>query len=250
MAEQRIQNENQGAASEAPVVLVQNSRVADDVQEIDLIEVFFTLLNGWKSLFLGVLIGAVILAAYHTFLIVPTYQATTELYITSNDSVISLQDLQVGSALTEDYRFIITSRAVLNQVIDDLKLDVSYEGLKRMVTVTNPSGTHVIRTSVTTRDLALSRDIANDLLNVSIERIYQVVGTNEPTIIDFSEAEAVQEVTPRLLRYVAIGGMIGFLLVAAVLIIRMLMNNTIRTDEDVEKYLELPVLSAIPFYHE
>jgi len=164
--------------------------------------------------------------------------------------VISLQDLQLGSALTEDYQSIIKSRAVLNKVIDDLQLDTDYKGLQKMISVSNPSGTHIIQTSVTTTDLALSRDIANDLLNVSIDRIYQIVGTSEPTIIDYSEAEAVEDVTPGLIRYVFVGGIVGALIVAMFVVMRMLMDNTIKNDDDVEKYLQMPVLTAVPFYEE
>lgn len=218
--------------------------------EIDLIEVFFVLLHSWKAMLMAFLIGATIMALYHTYMVTPTYQASTELYITNTDSMISLQDLQIGAALTEDYQAIIKSRAVLNQVIADLGLDTDYKKLGKLIRVSNPNGTHIIHTAVTTNDLALSRDIANDLLNVSIDRIYQIVGTSEPTIIDYSEAQAVEEVTPGLVKYMAIGGLVGVLVVAVFVILRMLMDNTIKSDDDVEKYLQLPVLAAIPFYKE
>ena len=220
----------------------------EEETEIDLMEIFFLLLHNWKSLFMAFLIGATIMALYHTYLVTPTYQANTELYITNTDSMISLQDLQIGSALTADYQSIITSRAVLNQVIDDLQLNTDYKGLRKLVSVSNPSGTHIIHTSVKTGDLALSRDIANDLLNVSIDRIYQIVGTSEPTIIDYSEAEAVDDVTPGLLRYMFIGGAIGIIIVAVFFIAKMLMDTTLKSDDDVEKYLQLPVLAAVPYY--
>ncbi|MBR1558727.1 MAG: hypothetical protein IJ646_00655 [Clostridia bacterium] len=221
-----------------------------DETEIDLLEVFFTLLHSYKALIMAFLIGATIMALFHTYLVTPTYEASTELYITSTDSMISLQDLQIGTALTDDYQAIISSRGVLNQVISDLQLDTDYEGLSKLVKVSNPSGTHIIHTSVTTDDLALSRDIANDLLNVCIDRIYQIVGTSEPTIIDYSEAAAVKEVTPGILKYMAIGGLVGMLLVAVVVIMRMLMDTTIKSDDDVEKYLQLPVLAAVPYFKE
>ena len=233
------------------MILADRSPLNDeDIAEIDLLEVFFVLLHHWRSLLLACLIGASIMAAYHTFFITPSYRASTELYITNTDSMISLQDLQIGSALTDDYQNIIKSRAVLNKVIDDLQLDTDYKGLSDLVTVSNPTGTHIIHTSVTTDDLALSRDIANDMLNVSIDRIFQIVGTSEPTIIDYSEAEAVEDVTPGMLKYMAIGGAIGIFLVAAFVIIRMFMDNTMKSDDDVEKYLRLPVLSAVPYYKE
>ena len=243
--------EQNNAAVKQNIVPANHAPVNDiDVGEIDLLEVFFVLLHNWKSLLMACLLGAAIMGAYHTFFVTPSYRASTELYITNTDSMISLQDLQIGTALTEDYQSIIKSRTVLNKVIQDLQLDTDYKGLNELVKVSNPSGTHIIHTEVTTSDLALSRDIANDLLNVSIDRIYQIVGTSEPTIIDFSEAEAVEEVTPSLVKYMAIGGAIGLLIVAALVIIRMIMDNTMKSDDDVEKYLQLPVLSAVPYYKE
>lgn len=218
--------------------------------EIDLIEVFFALLNQWKALALAAIIGGLLMVAYHTLFVIPTFQAATEMYITNNDSVISLQDLQIGSALTEDYKSIITSRAVLNRVIDDLQLNTDYKGLRRLIEVENPSGTHILRTRVTTTDAELSRNIANSLLNESIDRIYQVVGTSAPTIIDYSESEAVEEVTPSMLRFAVIGAFVGMLLVMVFVVIRMLMDSTIKSDDDVEKYLKLPVLAAVPYYDE
>ena len=85
---------------------------------------------------------------------------------------------------------------------------------------------------------------------MSIDRIYQIVGTSEPTIIDYSEAEAVEEVTPGILKYMAIGGLVGILIVAAFIVIKMMMDNTIHSDDDVEKYLQLPVLAAVPYFKE
>ena len=221
---------------------------SEEQTEIDLVELFFVLLSHWKSLLLCSLIGAVLLGAFHIKMVKPVYTATTELYITSSDSVISLSDLQLGSALTSDYQSIITSRSVLNKVIEDLQLDTDYKGLSKLISVSNPTGTHIIRTRVSTSDLTLSRDIANDLLIVSIERIYQIVGSNEPTVIDYSQAEAVEDATPGILRNFAIGAVVGFVLVAAVLTVRMIMNSTLKTEDDVEKYLQLPVLSAVPYY--
>ena len=119
-----------------------------------------------------------------------------------------------------------------------------------MITVTNPASTHIISTSVVTGDPELSRNIANAVLNTSIDAIYQVVGTSEPTIIDYAEAEAVKEVTPSLYRFLAIGALAGIVLACAFVTLRMLTDNTMKTDDDIERYLQLPVLAAVPFYKE
>lgn len=238
------QNRPIAQAATRPTAQRRNSR------EIDLVELFYVLLHNWKPLLLAGLMGVVLMAGYYGMFVKNTYEATTELYITNTDSVISFQDLQIGSALTEDYRTIIVSRTVLNKVISDLQLDVDYEELRKLITVSNPTGTHIISTAVRTTDIETSRNIANDLLNVSIEQIYQIIGTGKPTIIDYSEAEAVEDVTPSLIMFMLIGGFVGVMLVAAFIAVRMIMDDSIRSDDDVTKYLQLPVLSAVPYYEE
>ena len=226
------------------------NRIQPEDDVIDLKEVFFVLLNGWKVILLALLLGAAAFGAYHTFLIKPSYQADATMYITNTDSVISFSDLQLSSALTDDYAKILKSRTVLNRVIDELQLEMNYKQLASLIRVENPDSTHILSLYVTCGDLELSRNIVNALLNIGIDQIYQIVGTNQPTVIDYSVAEAVQDVTPGIKKYILMGGMLGAVLACAVLVVRMLMNTTIRTEGDVEKYLQLPILAAVPYYTE
>ena len=199
----------------------------EDEIEIDLKEIFFLLVYKWKMILMALLIGAVLFGAYHTFLMRPSYQADASIYITNTDSMISFSDLQLSAALTEDYANIIKSRTVLNRVIEELELDLDYEELSELVTVTNPDSTHIIEMQVVCGDPELSRNITNALMNISIEQIYQIIGSSEPTVIDYSIAESVEDVTPSIFKYMAIGGLLGALAVCAALIIRMLMDSTV-----------------------
>lgn len=226
------------------------NELSEDEIEIDLREIFFALLTNWKSIFMAFLIGAVILGAYHSFLLQSSYQADAKIYITNTDSLISFSDLQLSAALTDDYADIIQSRTVLNRVIDQLQLDLNYEELKELIEIENPDSTHIIHILVTCNDFVLSRNIANALLNIAIDQIYQIIGSGEPTVIDYSEAEAVKDVTPSLFRYLAIGGVVGAFLICALLVVRLLTNTTMRSEEDVDRYLHLPVLAAVPYYRE
>lgn len=245
-----MEQKNQTTERQNMVLADYQTTVANDETEIDLVELFFVMLHHWRSFLLAILLGATLMGAYHTYFVKPTYSATAEFYITNSDSVISLADLNMGRALTADYQNIIKSRAVLNKVIQDLGLNIDYRTLANLIKVDNPSDTHIIDMTVTTSDLTLSRDIVNDLLTVSIERIYQIIGTNEPTIIDYSEAEAVKDVTPSIIRHMVIGGLIGAVLVAAFVVLRSIMDSTIKSDDDVERYLHLPVLAAVPYYRQ
>ena len=222
----------------------------DEEVYIDIGEILFALLAGWKSIVLCILLGAVLFGAFHVFFVKPSYQADAEIFITNTDSVISISDLQLSSALTEDYSKIIKSRTVLKKVIDQLDLDVTYKDLSKLVTVSNPNGTHIINIKVRCDDLELARNIANAFLNISIDQIYQIIGSSEPTVIDYAEADAVEDVSPGLFRFLAIGAMVGALLMCAIIVIRVISDTTIKTEEDVIKYLQVPVLAAVPYSEE
>lgn len=245
--EQKTIQEQKKVQNQA-VIQAQSRHQTEDT--IDLREVFFTLLGHWKLLLVTTLIGGILFGTYHTFMVRPSYQADVMIYITNTDSLVTFSDLQLSSALTEDYAYIIRSRNVLNQVIDELELNLNYKQLRNLISVTNPDSSHIIDIKVTCDDLELSRNIANALLNISVKQIYQIVGSSEPNVIDYSEAEAVEDVTPGLTRYLMMGMLLGFAAMCALLVMRMLMNTTMKTEEDIEKYLQMPVLASVPYYKE
>ena len=119
---------------------------------IDLMEIAHLLLHKWKLLLVALLAGAVLGGAYCAFMLETTYRAEASLYITSNESLLSFSDLQLSSALTEDYAYIIKSRTVLERVIDEQQLDMDYKALEKLVSVANPDSSHVIQIAVTTSD--------------------------------------------------------------------------------------------------
>ena len=185
---------------------------------------------------LAMLIGAVLAGVYYLVGVKPSYQADASIFITNNDSVITVSDLQLSSELTEDYAKIIKSRNVLKQVIKDLDLNLDY--------------LYIITITVSCGDMELCRDIANSLMNIGLERIYQVIGSSEPTIIDFSEAESVEEITPSPTKYLAMGLILGMVLACGLVCMIYLTDTTIKTEDDLKKYLGIPILSIVPYYEE
>lgn len=231
----------------------QGNLAAAPLQEegtIDLMELFWAAVSRWKLLLLALLTGALLAGIYHTYMLTPTYQADSSIFITSNESIVSISDLQISSELTADYAAIIKSRNVLKQVIKDLDLDLNYKQLANLVSVTNPTDSHIIQISVTCGDMELSRDIANALLNTGIERIYQVIGNSEPTVIDYSEAEAVMEVTPGFFKYAVMGALLGLIIACGLILVQFLTDTTIKTEDELRKQTGMPVLAVIPYYEE
>ena len=216
-----------------------NNRPEQSGEVIDLLELFWELVKHWKHILLAMLIGAVLAGVYYLVGVKPSYQADASIFITNNESVITVSDLQLSSELTEDYAKIIKSRNVLKQVIKDLDLNLDYRALNGLVSVTVSCG-----------DMELCRDIANSLMNIGLERIYQVIGSSEPTIIDFSEAESVEEITPSLTKYLAMGLILGMVLACGLVCMIYLTDTTIKTEDDLKKYLGIPILSIVPYYEE
>ena len=235
---------------EKPAKPVVTETIIQQEDTIDLLELFWVLLNRWKIILLTMLITAMLAGVYYLVGVKPSYQADASIFITNNESVITVSDLQLSSELTEDYAKIIKSRNVLKQVIKELDLNLDYRELSKLVSVTNPDNSHIITITVTCGDVELCRDIANSLMNIGLDRIYQVVGSSEPTVIDYSEAEAVDEITPALTKYLAIGLLLGLIAACGLICVRYMTDTTLKTEDDLKRYLDIPVLSVVPYYEE
>lgn len=218
----------------------------DDEMEIDLIEVLHLFLKRW-----WLIIGCGILCAAAAFgftktLVTPQYRATSMIYILSKTtSISSAIDLQLGKQLTVDFQTLATSRTVVERVIDELNLDTTYEELVKQITVTNPSGSQILEIAVLDSDPQMACDISNAMSDTTAERVAEVMVTDKPSTVDDAVVPKYPA-TPNTLKNTAIAGVIGMLLVMAVLLVNYLLDDRLKTEEDVMKYLELNTLASIP----
>lgn len=227
-----------------PVKAAQN--VEEDM-EIDLIDLAYTLLDKIHYIILCFLIGAVVFNAYAYFLVEPTYTSTSKMYVVSasSDSVVNLTDLNIGTSLTADYEQLMLSYPVLEQVIDELNLDMDSEELAKMISLENPSDTRLLNITVTSTDPVLARDIANKLMEVSIEYLPRTMSTNPPNVAQSAKL-AIRKAGPSYTKYTIMGAFVGALLYCAYLVFIYLMDDTIHTPEDMERYFGVVPLTAIP----
>lgn len=213
---------------------------------IDLLELFFVLLDHWKSILLVMIVCGCLAGAYNHFLIKSVYRANAEIYITNTDTVISFQDVQLSAALTVDYEEVIRSRTVLKKVIEDQKLDMTFSELRNMITVENPNGSHCLKIYVKTSNPAESVSITNSLVKYGTDQIFRVVGNDEPTIIDYAEEDSVEEIRPGMKKYIMMGALAGAVILCGFFVMGFLLDTTLKTEEDIEKYLGYTVLASIP----
>lgn len=214
--------------------------------EIDLIELIRVL---WSRIWVIILVTALglgIAAGVTMLFIKPMYKSTSTMYVlTKSTSITSLADVQLGSQLTKDYMVVITSRPVVEEVINNLGLDMTYEQLKSSITVTNPVDTRFLEITVENHDAFLAKKIVDELADVSAKSMAEVMDTQAPNIMDYGQI-AESPSSPSLVKNSAIGAMIGFVLICAVIVVMYLLNDSIRTSDDIEKYLGLNTLGVIP----
>ena len=222
-----------------------NEQAQDEV-EINLVDLFLALKQKWWALLLGLLLGLILAGIYTWGIQKPTYTASSMIYMRgSSTNTTSYQDLQVGEALTQDYEVIFTSRVVLQEVIDRLGLDIDYKDLATQIEMSNPTDTRILTVSMTSTDAQRAADIVNTLVEVSIEKIKEM-DPEEPYRV-FEEAIADwTPVGPSAPKNLAVGGLLGLCLVAAYLILMYVWNDKIRTSDDVERALGIPVLCMVP----
>lgn len=221
-------------------------RMQNDEIEIDLRDILFVLLDKIWIILLSVVIGAVSFGLYTYALIEPVYQSQSMLYIlTKSTSLTSLADIQVGTQLTNDYVVFVTSRPVVDKVIDNLDLDMTYEEFVKNVSVDNPSNTRILKLTVKNTDPKMAQIIVNELSDVAASRVAEVMDTEAPSVADYGHLPQ-EPSSPNLIKNTAIGGMLFAILAIVIIVVLYLLNDSIKTSDDVEKYLGLTVLGSIP----
>lgn len=218
----------------------------NDEIEIDLLELFYELKKKLWLIILAALIGGGIFGLFSKIILVPKYTSTTMMYVLSKETTLtSLADLQIGSQLTKDYKVMITSRPVLQQVIDELGLEYDYQELEEKLVIDNPVDTRILALSIEDPDPLLAADIVNTVAKCSSEYIGEIMEMIPPKIVEEGEA-AIEPTSPHVKRNTVIGAAVGIFLVCAFVSVRLIMNDTVKTEEDVEKYLKLSVLASVP----
>lgn len=223
-----------------------NNRQPDEM-EIDLGEIFLVLVNKIPQMISVGLFAALVVFLVTRFVITPTYESTTKVYILNKqeNSNVTYSDLQMGTQLTKDYAELIRSRFVLEETIQMLGLNTTYESLKNRVTVTTPTDTRIIYITVSDHDPAQAMRIANAVREAASQHITNVMDIEAVNVAETADMPSVKS-SPAILKMTILSGLAGVFIVAAVSILFYLLDDTIKTSEDVERYLGLSTLAMIP----
>lgn len=224
---------------------MENKRIQEE-DTIDLGRLFFAVRKKiWLILVVG-LLAACGAAGYTEFFVTPTYTSTsTMLVLTKETTLASLADLQLGSQLTKDYTVLINSRPVLEQVIENLSLDIDYKSLRESIAIDNPVDTRILTLSVVQSDPEMAKAVVDELAKVSSAYIGDKMEVTPPKIVEEGEFP-VYKTSPNMRKNVMLGFLVGAVLIAGIVIALELLDDTVKNEDDIERYLEIPTLAVVP----
>ena len=220
----------------------------DDVIEIDLVELLGVILhNLWIIIVSGVIVAAAALLVSY-FIITPKYESVTKIYVISktNADTMTYSDLQAGSTLTKDYKELVKSRPVLEEVLAETGIDVELKDLEEQITVEVPTDTRIVSITVEDKDPYEARIIADSVRIAASKHIQEVMDTEAVNVVEEASLP-IEKSSPSILKNTAIGYAVGLFLAIAIVIINYIMDDTIKTPDDVEKFLGVSVLGSIPY---
>lgn len=220
----------------------------NDEIEINLGEVFHLVISKLGVIILsGILLGVLSIIGTMLF-ITPKYESTTKIMVLNkqDNNTLTSADMQTSTQLTKDYAELIQSRTVLEGVIAQLNLDMTYKEMLNKVSVETSSDSRIVSISVTDEDPYTASEIANAVRDMAAEHIQSVMDIEAVNVVDTANIPN-EKASPSLAKNGVIGGLLGVIIAMAAVIIIYLTNDTIKVEEDVERYLGLSVLGSIPF---
>lgn len=196
---------------------------------------------------LTLLFGA--LAAFATaFLMTPQYEANTQVLVSQAEEAESVnnQDIQASLQLINTYRDIIKSPTVLDDVATNLGLNESTSELSDQITVSNQEQSQVLTVTVTDEMAENAETIANEVATVFQTRVAEVMNVDNVSILAPADVgEAPSPVSPQPLINIAIGLILGALLGLGIAFLRSFLDKSVKTEEEIQKHLDLPVLGTV-----
>ena len=201
-----------------------------------------------------VILGAALLCvaaffAINFFTFTPEYESRAILYIlkqdNKSDDEYTSSDFSLALNVVNDCTYLLRSHKVLDEVITELNLDIRYDELTRKISTANPDGTRVLEVIVRADSPERAREIVNCVCQVGAQAITEAMGFQQVNLYEYGTLNKVPCNRTGYKTYVFIGFGAALLTYAVYLLI-FLLNDRIRTEEDVHDYLGLSVLGEIP----
>lgn len=220
------------------------------VVEIDLLKLAAAYLRKWWLIVIFGLAGAGIALAISVYIIVPQYRASITVYVnnyrnTERQEYVSGTDLSTAQKLVNTYTNMLTSDTVLEEVIASTGYDYSAVEMRKLVSTQQVGDTEIFKVFVTHTNPNTAAEIANAIARTAPSAIEDFVEGSSTKIIDYAKTPT-ERFSPSYTKNTVIGGLIGGILILAILTLEYLMDVRIKNEQDLGALCDVPVLGQIP----
>ena len=225
-----------------------NPESDNDELTIDLTEVIGALLKKAHIIILTGIIVALLAFIGTKLFITPMYTAETKVYVLSKSdgaAGITTSDLQAGSYLTKDYTELVKSRTVMEQVIAVLNLDMKPEQLMGMVSVEAATDSRILTIKVESDDPKQAKEIADAVRESVSVQITEIMNADSVNTVEEGNLPTSPS-SPNVKKNMMLGALLGLVISMGFIVLISILDDTVKTPDDVEKYLGLNVLTSIP----
>ncbi|MGN1276285.1 MAG: YveK family protein [Floccifex sp.] len=218
-----------------------------DEVEIDLVEILQVIKKNFFGLVFIVMIFAIGAGAGTKFFIAPTYTSSSTIFLTpsiSESGVIDYTSQNSNEKLVNNVMSLLVQDNILSEVAKETGLE-SAEVVRKVISVSNDSNTTLVKVQATTKDPKLSKGIVTSLVRIFIDTMKENLNLKNIEIVNNAKLSYVPS-GPNIKKNILIGAGVGVVLDALLVFIKILTNNRLKSKEEAEKYLNLPVFCELP----
>lgn len=220
----------------------------ESYDEIDLREIFQILIKHIKWIIIVPIIFAIIGALVSIYFISPVFESSTTIIVRQNknsNEAISIGDVNLSKSLVYTY----AEMAKSNTVLENTRIELGLSELNsKSITVSPVKDTQILKIAVQNTNPQLAMDIANTLVENFTKEIIRITSTDNVAVIDYAKLPN-GPIKPNKFLNTAIAGVLGGMLTTLVIFIREYLENTLKTEKDIEKYLGIPTIGIIPNFN-
>ena len=187
--------------------------------------------------------------AFTIFFVSKKYESTARIFPKPevNEGIVDYSQINSNNSMTKNYVALLGGNNIQSKVAKELNVDTNV--VSSALSISNETDTQIISISATTTDPQLSKKIVDTTVDVFTNEVKETLNINNITTVDDAKLQT-SPVSPSVPKNIVIGGLVGAILSIGIIFIRFMLDNRLHTQEDVEKYLEIPNLGVIPYFED
>jgi len=222
-------------------------------KEITLINIYYLIRQNIIWVVGSMVVGLVAFFTVSMVFMTSMYTSSTDMYIYNAQKFASAEqeqqaatgDISFARALIPTYTAILKSDGIMEEVSAKLTVKMSPSQIRKSISFSSEPDTMVLRITAKTDDPLLSAEICNAIGDIAPEYLVKITKTGGAEVYNRA-IPATSKSSPNVRNNSIVGALLGLALSVGVLLLIFIFDNTIKGEEDIKMYLDIPVLGEIP----